>query len=93
MESGCQMTISRSKLYYPRRDDPDIFNPLGTIQRWSEEVKILHGKNAAERIEKITDHVILRLLPAAVQAEKTAKEAEEQELVSRQRQNQRQMPK
>jgi E3 ubiquitin-protein ligase HUWE1 len=66
----------------PRRDERD-FNPLGTIQRWSEEAKILHGKFAPERLAKMTDHVILRLLPAAIQAEKEAKEAEEQELAKR----------
>jgi E3 ubiquitin-protein ligase HUWE1 len=66
----------------PRRDERD-FNRLGTIQRWSEEAKILQGKFAPERLAKMTDHVILRLLPAAIQAEKEAKEAEEQELVRR----------
>lgn len=61
-----------------RRDERD-FNPLGTIQRWSEEVKIMHGKASSERIGKLADHIILRLLPAAIKADKEAKATREQE--------------
>ncbi|KAI9068310.1 hypothetical protein FKP32DRAFT_1587710 [Trametes sanguinea] len=54
--------------------------PLLTAQRWSEEAKMLHGKFEQTRLSRMQNHVILALLPAAVEAYKKAKEAEEQEL-------------
>jgi E3 ubiquitin-protein ligase HUWE1 len=50
-----------------------------TSQRWTQEVKVLHGEFVAERLTKFTNHVILALLPAAVEAIKQAKIREEQE--------------
>lgn len=43
-------------------------DPLLTLQRWAEEVKILHGDFVAERVGKLANHVSLALLPAAVKA-------------------------
>lgn len=54
------------------------FDPLLTLQRWAEEVKILHGKFVSERVSKLGNHVILSLLPTAVEAAKEAKIKEEQ---------------
>jgi E3 ubiquitin-protein ligase HUWE1 len=59
------------------------FDPLLTLQRWAEEVKILHGGFVTERVSKLADHVTLALLPAAVEAAKIAKEREEQESATR----------
>lgn len=53
--------------------------PVLTSQRWTQEVKVLHGEFVAERLNKFTNHVILALLPAAVEAMKQAKIREEQE--------------
>jgi E3 ubiquitin-protein ligase HUWE1 len=53
--------------------------PLLTSQRWTQEVKILHGEFVAERLNNFMNHVILALLPAAVEAMKQAKVREEQE--------------
>ncbi|KAK2463266.1 hypothetical protein APHAL10511_004921 [Amanita phalloides] len=50
-------------------------DPLFTLQRWHEEIKILNGEFALERVTKLTNHVILALLPAA----RKAKVKEEQE--------------
>ncbi|KAI0360913.1 hypothetical protein OH77DRAFT_1558017 [Trametes cingulata] len=53
--------------------------PLLTTQRWGEEAKMLHGKFEQARLSKLQNHVIIALLPAAVEAYKKAKEAEERE--------------
>jgi E3 ubiquitin-protein ligase HUWE1 len=50
-----------------------------TLQRWAEEIKILHGDFVMERVIKLADHVSLALLPAA----KQAKIREERELALR----------
>ncbi|KAH9485384.1 E3 ubiquitin-protein ligase ptr1 [Psilocybe cubensis] len=55
------------------------FDPLGTLQRWAEEMKILHGDFVGERVVKLANHVTLALLPAAVEAIKAAKVREEEE--------------
>ena len=70
--------VERARGNDPRREERD-FNPLGTIQRWSEEGKILYGKHASDRLSKLADHVVLRMLPASLQAAKEAKEAREKE--------------
>ena len=54
-------------------------DPLLTVQRWLEEVKMLHGNFEQSRLHKLVGHVVLALLPAAVEAMKLAKLAEEQE--------------
>ncbi|KAG6835597.1 hypothetical protein H0H93_016649 [Arthromyces matolae] len=54
-------------------------DPLLTGQRWGQEVKILNGDFIAERVTKLTKHVILALLPAAVEAIRVAQALEEQE--------------
>ncbi|KAL4252810.1 UPL family protein [Abortiporus biennis] len=59
--------------------DQKGFDPLMTLQRWSEENKALHGKFETSRLAKLSNHVTLALLPAAVEAIKKAKAEEEQE--------------
>ncbi|KAI0633753.1 hypothetical protein C8Q77DRAFT_809629 [Trametes polyzona] len=53
--------------------------PLLTTQRWGEEAKMLHGRFEQTRLSKLQNHVIIALLPDAVEAYKKAKEAEERE--------------
>ena len=53
------------------------FDPFPTMQRWSEEAKVIHGKFAPDRFAKMGNHVVLALLPAAVEKAKAAKEAKE----------------
>ena len=53
------------------------FDPFPTLQRWSEEAKVIHGKFAPDRFAKLGNHVVLALLPAAVEKAKAAKEAKE----------------
>ncbi|KAF9820248.1 hypothetical protein IEO21_01462 [Rhodonia placenta] len=61
------------------RTDVRGLDPLLTVQRWLEEVKMLHGRFEQGRLTKLSNHVILALLPAAVEAIKQAKIAQEQE--------------
>ncbi|KAJ7287510.1 hypothetical protein C8J57DRAFT_1707813 [Mycena rebaudengoi] len=53
--------------------------PLLTLQRWAEEIKILHGDFVTERVGRLANHITLALLPAAVEAAKKAKLQEEEE--------------
>jgi len=55
------------------------FDPLLTLQRWAEEMKILHGDFVTERVGKLANHVALALLPAALDALKQSKIKEEEE--------------
>jgi E3 ubiquitin-protein ligase HUWE1 len=55
------------------------FDPLLTLQRWAEEMKILHGDFVAERVAKLVNHVTLAMLPAAIDNMKKAKLQEEEE--------------
>ncbi|KAJ6586954.1 hypothetical protein DFH09DRAFT_1359428 [Mycena vulgaris] len=63
----------------PGRD----LDPLLTLQRWAEEIKILHGDFVMERVGKLANHVALALLPAAIEAAKEAKILEEKEAALR----------
>ena len=57
--------------------------PLLTPQRWAQEAKILNGEFVTERLGKLSNHVILALLPAAVEAIEQ-KRLQEEELARRQ---------
>lgn len=65
----------------PRSGDgrPESFTPLPTLQRWTEEAKISHGKFLQERLSKLCNHITLSLLPEARDAAQKAKEKEEKE--------------
>ncbi|KAJ3790759.1 hypothetical protein GGU10DRAFT_281593 [Lentinula aff. detonsa] len=54
-------------------------DPLLTVQRWAEEVKILHGDFVADRASKLANHLINALLPDAIEALKKAREKDAQE--------------
>ncbi|KAI5889571.1 uncharacterized protein SCHCODRAFT_02751097 [Schizophyllum commune H4-8] len=53
--------------------------PLLTIQRWAEELKIVNGDFANERATKLANHVTLTLLPSAIEAARLKKVKEEEE--------------
>ena len=59
------------------RPESREFDPFPTIQRWGEEAKVIHGKFAPDRFAKLGNHVVLALLPAAIEKAKAAKEAKE----------------
>ncbi|KAL6310318.1 hypothetical protein BKA93DRAFT_924556 [Sparassis latifolia] len=69
------------------RSDGRSFDPLLTMQRWLEEVRMLHGRFEQSRLSRLANHVVSTLLPAAVEALRQARIAEEDEL-SRQREAQ-----
>jgi len=60
-------------------------DPLLTLQRWTEENKIIHGDFVLDRVSKLSNHVTLALLPAAIQAEKEEKVREEAAAAERER--------
>ena len=53
--------------------------PLLTIQRWAEELKIVNGDFANDRATKLANHVTLTLLPSAIEAARLKKIKEEEE--------------
>ena len=67
----------------PRAGDTRLegrsLDPLLTTQRWTEEAKMLNGKFETTRVNRLSNHVTLALLPTAAEAYKRAKEAEEKE--------------
>lgn len=50
------------------RGDSRAFDPLLTIQRWTEEAKTLNGKHVSERANRLGNHAVIALLPAAIEA-------------------------
>lgn len=75
--------VERAPRPAPVQSQPRDLEPLLTLQRWAEEVKIIHGDLATERVNRLANHVILALLPAAIEAEKQAKIKEQQAEESR----------
>ncbi|KAI5123932.1 hypothetical protein M0805_006347 [Coniferiporia weirii] len=61
------------------------FGPLPTIQRWSEEARITHGKHLQDRLQRLCNHVVLSLLPDARETAKKAKEKEDKEKAEREK--------
>ncbi|KAI9449410.1 hypothetical protein BJY52DRAFT_1215929 [Lactarius psammicola] len=74
---SASLRIDQSPRSVPLRPESRDFDPLPTMQRWSEEAKVLHGKFAPDRFAKLGNHVVLSLLPAAVEKARVAKEAKE----------------
>jgi E3 ubiquitin-protein ligase HUWE1 len=75
---SASLRVERAPRAGEGRSEGREFDPLLTLQRWAEEAKILHGKFVSERVSKLGNHVVLSLLPAAVEAAKEAKIKEEQ---------------
>jgi len=61
------------------RADIQDFAPLPTYQRWQDEAKMANGKFLGDRVNKLTNHVILALLPAALEVERLAKQKAKEE--------------
>lgn len=66
----------------PRQSEnpPDTrgLDPLFTVQRWTEEAKIVNGKHVSERANRLGNHVVLALLPAAIVAKTKEEEQRRQ---------------
>ena len=67
----------------PLRPESRDFDPLPTMQRWNEEAKVIHGKFTSDRFAKLGNHVILALLPAAIEKARASKEKETKEAAER----------
>lgn len=61
------------------RNESREFDPQFTLQRWAEEAKTLNGEFVPQRLDALSNHVILAMLPAAMEVAKQAKILEEQE--------------
>lgn len=72
----------RERAANTRSDNVD-FGPLPTIQRLSEEAKILHGKHLQDRLAKLVNHILVVLLPDA--REKAKKDREKAEALQKAR--------
>ncbi|OCH84897.1 hypothetical protein OBBRIDRAFT_891524 [Obba rivulosa] len=73
---SAHIRLERAPRGDPRSGNRSTFDPLLTVQRWAEEVKIIHGRFEQTRLNKLVNHVILALLPAAIEAIERAKAAE-----------------
>ena len=76
--NGASYTIREARTPSNRTDSTD-FGPLPTIQRLTEEAKIMHGKHLYDRITRLSNHIILSLLPDA-REENARKEKERAEI-------------
>ncbi|KAI0268805.1 hypothetical protein BC834DRAFT_923157 [Gloeopeniophorella convolvens] len=74
---SASLRIDHTPRSAPLRPESRDFDPQPTMQRWSEEAKILHGKFAPDRFAKLGNHVVLALLPAANERARVAREAKE----------------
>ena len=74
---SASLRIDQPQRSAPTRPESRGFDPFPTMQRWSEEAKVLHGKSASDRFAKLGNHVVLALLPAAIEKARVSKEAKE----------------
>ncbi|KAI0699215.1 hypothetical protein BC835DRAFT_1412679 [Cytidiella melzeri] len=65
------------------RSDMRGFEPLLTLDRWTEEAKTLHGRFEQSRASKLANHLALELLPAAIKTYKQAQEDERRDAEKR----------
>ncbi|KIJ39919.1 hypothetical protein M422DRAFT_257242 [Sphaerobolus stellatus SS14] len=61
------------------RSDIQDFGPLPTQQRWADEAKMANGKFIGDRVNRLSNHVILALLPAALEAARVSKQKAKEE--------------
>ncbi|RDX47077.1 hypothetical protein OH76DRAFT_1406241 [Lentinus brumalis] len=76
---SASIRLERAPRQGDARTEGRSLEPLLTVQRWAEEAKMLHGKFEQSRLAKLNNHVVVALLPSAVEAWKKAKETEERE--------------
>ncbi|KAF7321292.1 hypothetical protein MKEN_00649200 [Mycena kentingensis (nom. inval.)] len=75
--SAAIRVIERPSRQTPAPPQGRELEPLLTLQRWAEEIKILHGDFVVERVNKLANHVTVALTPAAITQAALDKEAEE----------------
>lgn len=80
---SAHIRLERAPRSGDNRGDARGFEPLLTRDRWAEEVKSLHGRFEQTRVNKMINHVILALLPPAVEAHKA--KIEEEKVASKHR--------
>lgn len=70
--------VERASRQSEGRPDTRGLEPLLTQQRWMEEAKILNGKHVTDRASQLSNHIVLALLPAAIEASKEREEQKRQ---------------
>ncbi|KAL4078441.1 hypothetical protein V8B97DRAFT_1881842 [Scleroderma yunnanense] len=70
--------VERASRQSENRADTRGLDPLLTLQRWMEEAKILNRKHVSDRASQLSNHVVLALLPAAIEAMKQREEQKRQ---------------
>lgn len=65
------------------RTDSTDFGPLPSTQRWLQEAELTQGKHVIERVQRLSNHIIVALLPEAREAARIQKEREEKERAER----------
>ncbi|TDL26261.1 hypothetical protein BD410DRAFT_895667 [Rickenella mellea] len=80
---AASVRLERDVRISDNRSESHDFSPLPTLQRWTEEAKISHGKFLNERFGKLCNHITLALLPDAREAAQKAREKEEKERAER----------
>jgi E3 ubiquitin-protein ligase HUWE1 len=74
---SASLRIDQPPRSVPLRPESRDFDPLPTMQRWNEEAKVIHGKFTSDRFSKLGNHVVVALLPAAIEKAKASKDAKE----------------
>ncbi|KAJ3821015.1 hypothetical protein F5878DRAFT_550493 [Lentinula raphanica] len=73
---SASVRMERSTRTSPTSSQARALDPLLTLQRWAEEVKIIHGDFVADRASKLVNHLINQMLPDAIETAKKVKEEE-----------------
>ncbi len=74
---SASLRIDQPPRSVPLRSESRDFDPLPTMQRWNEEAKVIHGKFTSDRFSKLGNHIVLALLPPAIEKAKASQEAKE----------------
>ncbi|KAI9145613.1 hypothetical protein BKA69DRAFT_1111416 [Paraphysoderma sedebokerense] len=55
------------------------FKPLGTLERWHQEAKLMYGSSINEKSSRLVNQIVNALLPDSLHTEKLRKQKEEKE--------------
>ncbi|KAJ3855492.1 hypothetical protein EV368DRAFT_72228 [Lentinula lateritia] len=70
------LRMERNTRTPPASSQARTLDPLLTLQRWAEEVKVLHGDLVADRASKLANHLVNTMLPNAIEVAQKATEEE-----------------
>ncbi|KAJ3900167.1 hypothetical protein F5879DRAFT_887267 [Lentinula edodes] len=73
---SASVRMERNTRTPPTSSQARTLDPLLTLQRWAEEVKVLHGDLVADRASKLANHLVNTMLPNAIEVAQKATEEE-----------------